>query len=208
MFFWQTGLLDLRLEIERVREIAVGEQVRKTIENAWRKIECLADLTGRAASAITDHVRGHGGTVFAVTSINFLDDAFPTGAAGKIEIDIGPAFAALIQEPFENQIVAYRIDRRDPKTITNRAVRRTAAALHHDVVLAAEIHNVPDNQKIAGKPELADKRKFFFELTSHFRADRGVTLLSAEPDDRPQKRIHAVAFRHREIGKFIAEIFQ
>ncbi len=38
MFFGQTGLLDLRTEIERVWKIAVGEEMRKTIENARRKI--------------------------------------------------------------------------------------------------------------------------------------------------------------------------
>src|SRR6266487_5973916 len=145
--------------------------------------------------------------MFAITPINFLDDALAAIAAGKIEIDIGPAFAALIEKPFENQIVTDRIDRRDPKTITNRTVGGAAAALHHDVVLATEIDDVPDNQKIAGKPELADERKFFLELTSHFRADRGVTLLRAKPNDGAQKRIHRVAVRHGKIGKFIAKIF-
>ena len=38
VFFGQPGLLDLRLQIERVRKIAVGKEMRKTIENARRKI--------------------------------------------------------------------------------------------------------------------------------------------------------------------------
>src|SRR5206468_11304094 len=42
----------------------------------------------------------------------------------------------------------------------------------------------------------------------HLRADRGVTLLRAEPDDRAQKRIHRVTSRHGIFGKFIAEILQ
>ena len=37
-FLRQTGLLDLRLQIERVRKIAVREEMRKTIENTRRKI--------------------------------------------------------------------------------------------------------------------------------------------------------------------------
>src|SRR6266446_9020316 len=100
--------------------------MRKAIQNAGRKVECLADLARRAASAITDHVCGHCCAVFAVAPINFLDHRLAAITTWKIEIDIGPAFAALVQEPFEHEIVAYRIDRRDPEAITNRAVRRAA----------------------------------------------------------------------------------
>src|SRR6266568_3134523 len=148
MFLRQTSLFDLRLEIERVRKIAVREQMREAIQNARRKIERLPDLARSAAAAITDYVRGHGRAVFSVAAINFLNDRFTPIAAWKIEIDIGPAFPAFVQEPFENQIVAHRIDRRDSEAITNCAVRGAAPALDHDVVLATKIDDVPDNQKI------------------------------------------------------------
>src|SRR5262249_36573061 len=126
----------------------------------------------------------------------------------KIEIDVGPAFAAFVEETLEDEIVAHRIDRRDPETIANRAVRRASPALDHDVVLATEIHDVPDDQKISGEPKLDDEREFFLDLTAHFRADCRVTLLRAKPDNRPQKRIHVVPRRHRIFRKFIAKIFQ
>ena len=96
MIFRQTGRFDLRFQFQRVREIAVREQVREPVNDARRKIQRLANLARRAASAVTDHVRSHCGAVFAVTAINFLDHRFATIAAGKIEIDIRPAFAALI----------------------------------------------------------------------------------------------------------------
>ena len=41
----QPRLFDVRFELERVREIAAREEVRKTIENARRQVECLADFT-------------------------------------------------------------------------------------------------------------------------------------------------------------------
>ena len=195
-------------EIEGVRKIAVREKVRETVENVRRKIERLADLARRAPAAISDHVRGHGRAVFAVTPVNFLDDAFPPITAREIEIDVGPAFAVLIQETLEDEMVAHRIDRGDPEAKTNRAVRRAPAALHHDVVFAAEIDDVPDDQKITGEPELLDQREFFIELRFHRRADRGVALLRAEKGDGAQERIHRVAIRHRVIGKIVAEIFE
>src|SRR6266516_6375040 len=119
--------------------------MREAIENARRKIQRFTDLACGAAPAIPDYIRGHGRAVFAVAAINLLDHSFAPITAGKIEIDIGPAFAAFVQEPLENQIVTDRIDRRDAEAITNRAVRRAAASLDHDVVLPAEIDNVPDN---------------------------------------------------------------
>src|SRR5439155_13002647 len=95
-----------------MREIAVREEMRKAIENARRKIQRFADLARGAAPAITDHVRSHGCTVFAVASVNFLDHRFATIAAGKIEIDIGPTFPVFVQEPFEKQIFDQRIELR------------------------------------------------------------------------------------------------
>src|SRR5438270_3029047 len=161
--------------------------MRETIENAWRKIQRLADFARRTPPAITDHVRGHGRAVFAVTPVNFLDHRFAPIAARKIEIDIGPPFAALVQKTLEDEIVADRIDRGDPEAITNRAIRGAAPALDHDVVLATEIDDVPDNQKIAGEAEPGDQRELFFKLTFHFRADRRISLLRTEPNDRAQK---------------------
>src|SRR5205085_4980259 len=96
----------------------------------------------------------------------------------------------------------------DSETITNRTVRRAASALDHDVVLAAEINDVPDDQEISGEPELADERELFLDLAPHFRADRGVTLLRAEPDNLAQKRIHGLTSRNGKLGKFVADIFQ
>src|SRR5437763_3482105 len=118
--------------------------MRETIENTRRKIQRLADLARGAPAAITNYVRGHGRAVFAVAPINFLDRRFAPVAAGKIEIDVGPTFSALVQEAFEHQIIAHRINRRDSKTITNRAVRRASPALNHDIVLAAAINDIPD----------------------------------------------------------------
>ena len=78
-------------------------------------------------------------------------------------------------------MIFHRIDRRDPEAITNRAVGGAAPALDHDVVFAAEIDDVPDDQKIAGETEPGDEREFFLQLAFHFFADRCVTLLRAEP---------------------------
>ena len=208
MRFRQTCLLNLRFELERVREIAAGKQMREPIDDARRKIERFTHLARRAAPAIGDHVCGHGRAVFSVPAINFLDHRFATVAAGKIEIDIGPAFAALVEETFENQMIFHRIHRRDPQAITNRAIGGAATALDHDVVFATEIDDVPHDQEISRETELDYQREFFLDLAFHLRADRRVTLLRAEPDNGAQKRIHRVTGRHRIRWKFVTEILQ
>src|SRR5439155_22400818 len=105
-------------------------------------------------------------------------------------------------------MIAHRIDGSNAEAITNRAVRGAAPALYHDVVLATEIDDVPNDQKISGKSELGNERQFFFELAFHRTADCGVTLLRAEPNDRAQERIHRVTVRYRKFRKFITKIFQ
>src|SRR5205823_618318 len=208
MLFRQTRLLDLRFQIQRVRKIAVREQMRKAIENTRGKIQRLPDLARGTPPAITDHVRGHGRSMLSVAPINFLDHAFPPIAAGKIEIDVRPTFPAFVEETLKNQIATDRIDWRDAETITNCAVGGAASSLDHDVVFTAEIDDVPDNQEISRKPEFRNQRQFLFDLAFHFRADRGVTLLRAKPDDGAQKRIHAVTIRNRIRWKFVTDIFQ
>src|SRR5213082_2572032 len=105
-------------------------------------------------------------------------------------------------------MITHRINRRDAETITNSAVSSAAAALHHDVMFTAKIHDVPDDQKISWESELTDEREFFFELPFYRGADRGITLLRAEPNDRAQERIHIVTLRHGKRGKFVADVFE
>src|SRR5262249_29942124 len=145
------------------------------------------DLTRRTAPTIRDHVCRHGCAVFAVTPVNFLDHCFSPIAAGKIKIDIRPSFAALVQESFEYEMIFHRIYRRDSEAITDGAIGGAAATLNHDVVFTAEIHDVPNDQEIAGETELAYQCEFFLDLAFHLRADCGVTLLRTEPDDSAQK---------------------
>src|SRR5204862_3714916 len=123
------------------------------------------------------------------------------------KINVRPAFASLIQEPLEDEMIRNRINRCDAKAKTNRAVRRTAATLHHNVVLTAEIDDVPHDQEITGKAEPCDERELLLELSLHLVCDRFVTLLRAEEHHPAQERIHAVTRGDGEIRKLIADVF-
>src|SRR4051794_18956983 len=125
--------------------------MREAIDNADGKVECFSDLTGGASPAIGNDVRRHGRAVSAVATINFLNHAFTPVAAGQIEINVWPTFAAFAEKALENEVIADRINRCNPKAITDRTIGGAAAPLHHDIVFAAEIDDVPDNQKIPRK---------------------------------------------------------
>src|SRR6266567_2284919 len=105
-------------------------------------------------------------------------------------------------------MIAHRINGSNGEAITNRTVRGSASSLHHYVMFTAEIHYVPDDQKISWEPELADEREFFFELPFYRGANRGITLLRAKPRNRAQERIHIVTLRHGKRGKFITDVFE
>ena len=131
-------------------------EARELVDLLGRKAEHLADLAHGAARAIGDDIRGHRGAAFAVAPIDVLDDLLALVAAGQVEIDIGPFAALLGKEALEQQFHPDRVDGGDSERVADRAVGRRAASLRHDSILAAELHDVPYDQEVAG--ELAASR--------------------------------------------------
>ena len=68
------------------------------------------------------------------------------------------------KKALEQQLHADRIDRRDAQRIADGAVGRRPAALHQNSLLAAEAHDVPDDQEIAGQLQLLDQRQLALDL--------------------------------------------
>ena len=134
------------------------------VERFGIEAERLADFARGGAAAIGDDVGGHGGAEFAVALVDILDGALALIAAGQIEIDVGPFAALFGEKALEQQIHADGIDGGDAERIADRAVGGRAAALHQDVLLAAEAHDVPDDQEIAGELELFDQRQLALDL--------------------------------------------
>ncbi len=127
-------------------------------------------------------------------------------AARQIEIDVGPFAALFRQKTLEQQLHAHRIDRRDAEAVADGAVRRRPAPLHEDVVMAAEIDDVPDDEEVAGEIEALDE----IELARNLRAGpiviRTIALARAQVGQLAEKRAVRLARRHRIVGKAIAEI--
>ena len=166
----------------------------------------LAHLARRAPAAIGNHVGRHRRAVLAVLLVDVLDHALAAIAARQVEIDVGPLAALLRQEPLEQQIHPDRIHRRDPEAVADGAVGGRAAPLHEDVLLPAEIDDVPDDEEIAGEIELLDEVQLARDLGARAIVIRPVPFAGARLRDLAQERRHRLARRHRVLRKAVAEI--
>ena len=150
--------------------------------------ERLAHFARRASAAIGDHVGGHRRAEPAVLLVDVLDDALAAIAARQIEIDVGPLAALFRQEPLEQQLHPDRIDRGDAEAVADGAVGGRAASLDEDVVLPAEIDDVPDDEEIAGELELLDQIELARDLRARAVVVRPVALARADLGDLAQER--------------------
>ncbi len=73
---------------------------------------------------------------------------------------------SLGKKALEEQFHLDRIDGGDPERITDRAVGGRSAALHQNILAAAEVDDVPDDQEIAGQLELFDERQLAIDLAA------------------------------------------
>ena len=189
----------LRQRVARIVELEVVHHLRQAIDLHRIEAERLAHLARRAAAAIGDDVGGHRRAEPAVLFVDVLDHLLAPVAARQIEIDVGPLAALLGQEPLEQQIHPHRIDRGDAEAVADGAVGRRPAPLHEDVVLAAEIDDVPDDEEVAGELELLDQIELARDLRAGLVVIGPVAVARAGVGDVAQERRLRLAGRHRVV---------
>ena len=192
--------------IGRIDELELIHHLRQAIDLPGIDPQRLPHFARGAAAAIGDHVGRHRGAEPSVFLVDVLDHPLAAVAARQIEIDVGPLAALLGQEPLEQQIHPDRIDGRDAEAVAHRAVGGRAAALHEDVVVAAEVHDVPDDQKVAGEIEPLDEIELARDLRAGAIVIRPVPLARAEVGELAEKRRRGFARRNGIFRKPIAEI--
>ena len=196
----------LRQRVARIGELEVVHHFREPVDLRRIEAERLPHLARRAAPAVGDHVRRHRRAEPPVFLVDVLNHLLAPVAARQIEVDVGPLAALLRQKPLEQQIHAHRIDRRDPEAVADRAVGRRPAPLHEDVVLPAEIDDVPDDEEVAGELELLDEIELARDLRAGAIVVRPVALARAGVGDVAQERALRLAGRHRIVREAVAEI--
>ena len=203
----KTGIAELLFQgIVRPLPLPRAHQSRKLIDGFGIEAQRLAHLARRRAPAISDDVGGHGRTQLAVALIDVLDHPLALIAAGQVEINIRPLAALFREKALEQQLHGDGIHSGDPQRVAHRAVGGRAAALHQDPLLAAVADDLPDDEEISRKVELFNQRQLALNLPGGALAQRPIALTCALQRARAQKRIHALALRHRIAGKFISQI--
>ena len=96
-------------------------------------------------------IGSHGRATLSVALIDILNGAFALVAARQIKIDVWPLATLFGEKALEQQLHADRIDSGNAERIANGAVGGRSAALHQNVFVAAEIHQIPDDQEISGE---------------------------------------------------------
>ena len=81
-----------------------------------------------------------------------------------VEVDVGRAVALGGEEALEEQVESDRVGLGDTERVANRAVRRAPPPLAVDVVGAAELHDVVQQQEVAGEAELLDHAELVVDL--------------------------------------------
>ena len=196
----------LAQRVGRIDELELIHHLRETIDLRRVDAERLPDFARRALAAIGDDVGRHRRPEPAVFLVDVLNHPLAAIAARQIEVDVGPFAALFRKKALEQQIHAHGIDGGDAEAVADGAVGRRAAPLHEDVVVPAEIHDVPDDQEVAGEIETLDE----IELARNLRAGavviRPIALAGAEIGQLAEKRDVRLARRHRIIGKAVPEI--
>ena len=196
----------LRERVVGVLELEVVHHLREPVDLRRVEVERLPHFPRRALAAVSDDIGRHRRAVLPVFLVDVLDDAFTAVAARQIQIDVGPLAAFFREEALEEQLHAHRIDGRDAQAVADGAVGGRAAPLHEDVVLAAEVHDVPHDQEVAGEIEFLDERQFAFDLRAGFVVIRAIAIAGADVGDLAEERRFRVARRHRIPREAVAEI--
>src|SRR5687768_8401986 len=102
--------------------------------------------------------------MLAIVLIYVLNDTLALIAARQVDVDVWPFAAFFRKEPLKQKIHADRVDSGDAEGVADSAVCGRSAALGEDVVLPAELDDVPDDEEIAFQFELLYQPQFVLNL--------------------------------------------
>ena len=109
----------------------------------------------------------------AVALVDVLDHPLAPVAARQIEVDVRPLAALLGEEALEEELHPHGIHGGDAEGVAHRAVGGRASPLDQDVLRAAVLDEVPDDQEVAGEVEAADQIQLARDLLRALSAASG-----------------------------------
>ena len=198
----------LSQRVVRVHELEAPHVLGEAVDLVLGDAEHLADLARGAAVAVGDDVRGHGRPRRPVALVDVLDDALPAVPARQVEVDVRPLPPLLGEEALEEQLHPHRVDRRDAEAVADRAVGGGPPALDQDVLAPAEVHEVPDDEEVAGQVQLSDESELALDLAPCLLVVGPVALSGPRLGGLAEEGELRLPLRHGVVGEAVAEVLE
>ena len=175
--------------------LPVPHQAAEALDLLFFKAQRLAHFARSRAATIGDDVGGHRRAQRSIAFVEILNNALTLVARGKIEIDVGPLVAALVEKSLEQKLHADRIDGSQFKCIADYRVRCGPASLHKKPLPLTVADDVPNDEKVACKTELGNQRQFTLRLRARLLQQMTfqrnlITLANAFIDALSKKAVH------------------
>ena len=172
---------------------------------------------------VAEHARrvAHGGPRLDGGERDDLRDVVPAVAIGgvldhlaavagvEVHVDVGHLLAARVQEPFEQEVVADRVDVDDAQAVGDARTRRApASGAHPDASRPGVADEIPHDQEVGREPHGLDDAELELDAFEHFGPGRdAVARLGAFDGELSEVGVFVVTLRRRERGQHrVAEL--
>jgi hypothetical protein len=180
---------------------------REHLDEVFGQPQSLADIAHGALGPVAYHGRAEGGMVAAVGLEDPLHHLFAAFML-EVDVDVGRLAAFLGNEPLEQEVVAFGIDRCDAEDVADRGVGGRPPSLAQDFPAACEADDRVHGEEVRRIFEPLDQREFMIELFLHFAGQAlGISVLYAVPGELLQGLLrrqlgHRPLFRIL-VGEFV-----
>src|SRR5690606_24496467 len=148
---------------------AGGDLLRDRVDLGERDPQDTADVAQHRARGHRSEGDDLADAILSVFLADVFDHPFASIHA-EIDVDIRHGDALRVEEALEEEIVAERVDVRDPEGVRDHAARRGAApGADGDAILAGEVDEVPDDKEVVDVTHLADHVDLVIETLANDR---------------------------------------
>ncbi len=149
--------------LERRRVRARGNLLRDAIDFGERQVERATDVADDRARRHRPERDDLRDMIAAVAASRVFEDALASLHA-EVDVDVGHRHARAVQEAFEKEVVAQRIDLRDAEQVGHdRSRRRSAPRSDGDAVRPRPTHEIPHDEEVRDEAQFADDALFVVE---------------------------------------------
>ena len=200
----ELGEATVRLQVPTHHHRVVRlERLGHAVDQRPRETQRVAHLADGRTCPVGDDVADHAGVLGPIALVDIADDLLAAGG-GEVDVHVGVGGATLVDEAFEEQLVADGIDAGDAEGVGHDGVAGAATTLRRDAALAGKAHEVPADEEELGESGALDDLELMGHLLEHARRDGVVALPDAVVAEALEVGEGGLSAGHREAREAIA----